>query len=95
MIGVSSCLAGVKCTFRGDDNLIEIIKEMVARKEAVMICPEVLGGMSIPRNPCEIRNGKVIDITGEDKTMKYILGAKRSLEILQKYDINFSCANIC
>ena len=65
MIGVSSCLAGVKCTFRGDDNLIEIIKEMVARKEAVMICPEVLGGMSIPRNPCEIRNGKVIDITGD------------------------------
>ena len=88
MIGVSSCLAGVKCTFRGDDNLIEIIKEMVARKEAVMICPEVLGGMSIPRNPCEIRNGKVIDITGEDKTMEYILGAKRSLEILQKHDID-------
>ena len=34
MIGVSSCLAGVKCTFRGDDNLIEIIKEMVARKRS-------------------------------------------------------------
>ena len=88
MIGVSSCLAGVKCTFRGDDNLIEIIKEMVARKEAIMICPEVLGGMSIPRNPCEIRNNKVIDITGEDKTMEYILGAKKSLEILQKHDID-------
>ncbi|WP_455685008.1 DUF523 domain-containing protein [Thomasclavelia sp.] len=88
MIGVSSCLAGVRCTFRGEHNLIEVIKEMVARKEAVMICPEVLGGMSIPRNPCEIRNDKVIDITGEDKTMEYKLGAKRSLEILKKYDID-------
>ena len=88
MIGVSSCLAGVKCTFRGSDNLIEVIKEMVARKEAIMICPEVLGGMSIPRNPCEIRNDKVIDITGEDKTREYELGAKRSLEILQKHNID-------
>ena len=25
------------------------------RNEAIMICPEVLGGLSIPRSPCEIK----------------------------------------
>lgn len=88
MIGVSSCLAGGKCTYRGDSNLIEIVKEMVARKQAVMICPEVLGGMGIPRNPCEIRKGKVIDITGEDRTKEYELGAKKALEILKENNVD-------
>lgn len=49
MIGVSSCLAGVKCTYRGDDNLVESIKELVDQNKAIMICPEVLGGLTIPR----------------------------------------------
>jgi uncharacterized protein YbbK (DUF523 family) len=64
MIGVSSCLAGCKCTYSGDDKLIKLVKEMVMRNEAIMICPEVLGGLSIPRSPCEIRDGKVVDING-------------------------------
>lgn len=88
MIGVSSCLAGVKCTFRGKDNLIDLVKVMVEQNEAVMICPEVLGGMSIPRKPCEIKNGRVIDINGEDKTNEYQLGAKCALTILQKNNVD-------
>ena len=68
MIGVSSCLAGCKCTYSGDDKLIKLVKEMVMRNEAIMICPEVLGGLSIPRSPCEIRDGKVVDINGVDWT---------------------------
>lgn len=88
MIGVSSCLAGVKCTFRGNDNLIELIKELVEKKEAIMICPEVLGGLKIPRDPCEIIEGRVVDINGEDKTAQYQLGARRALAILQKNNVD-------
>ena len=44
------------------------------RNEAIMICPEVLGGLSIPRSPCEIRDGKVVDINGVDWTKEYRLG---------------------
>lgn len=88
MIGVSSCLAGCKCTFRGNDHLIEVVKELVDNNEAIMICPEVLGGMSIPRLPCEIKDGRVIDIDGKDKTQEYQLGAKKSLEILKKYNVD-------
>lgn len=88
MIGVSSCLAGCKCTFRGSDNLIEIIKDMVDHNKAIMICPEVLGGMTIPRAPCEIKNGRVIDINGQDRTAEYQLGAMKSLEILKQHNVD-------
>ena len=88
MIGVSSCQAGCKCTYSGDDKLIKLVKEMVMRNEAIMICPEVLGGLSIPRSPCEIRDGKVVDINGVDWTKEYRLGAQKSLEILQEHDVD-------
>lgn len=87
MIGVSSCLAGCKCTYKGSDNLILKIKEMVDHGQAIMICPEVLGGLPTPRTPCEISENRVIDIDGADKTTAYQLGAKRSLEILQKNNV--------
>ena len=88
MIGVSSCLAGVKCTYRGDDNLVGSIKELVDQNKAIMICPEVLGGLTIPRYPCEIIDGKVINNQGEDKTKEYLLGAKRALKILLENAVN-------
>ena len=43
MIGVSSCLAGCKCTYSGDDKLIKLFIEIVIRNESIMICPDVLG----------------------------------------------------
>ena len=88
MIGVSSCLVGVNCTYKGKNHKIEKIKEMVKNKEAIMICPEVLGGMSIPREPCEIRGGKVLSISGVDYTKKYYDGAYKALKILQKFNID-------
>ena len=88
MIGVSSCLAGIKCTYRGGDNLIDIIQKMVAANEAIMICPEVLGGLKIPRNPCEIIDGRVIDNTGYDRSEEYELGAKKALDILLSNDVD-------
>lgn len=88
MIGVSSCLAGEKCTYSGKDNLIEIIKDLVESKKAIMICPEVLGGLDIPRNPCEIIGNQVIDITGVDRTAEYELGAKKALKILKENKVD-------
>lgn len=88
MIGVSSCLAGEKCTYSGKDNLIKIVRQLVEQKKAIMICPEVLGGLDIPRNPCEIINNRVIDITGIDRTAEYELGAKKALKILKEHEVS-------
>lgn len=88
MIGVSSCLAGVCCTYNGKHHEIEKVKAMVKANEAIEICPEVLSGMGVPREPCEIINGKVISCTGVDRTKEYYNGAYKALEILQKHNVS-------
>ena len=86
MIAISSCLVGENCTYKGSNNYIKGLEELVAQNKAITICPEVLGGMTIPRNPCEIvdqQQGIVIDNQGNDKSKEYLLGAQKALKILQ------------
>jgi|SRR5699024_2067105 len=82
---VSACLAGIKCRYDGRDNTDERVKRLVEEGKAVPVCPEVLGGLSIPRTPCEIimNNGniKVINKNGEDCTEKFLEGSKKTLAI--------------
>ncbi len=80
MIVVSACLAGVKCRYDGQANTHETIKKLVHEGKAIMICPEILGGLSTPRKPCEINCGKVITADGEDHTQAFEKGAKLALE---------------
>ena len=87
MIGVSSCLAGIKCRYDGKDNAIDEIVELVKNNQAITICPEVLGGMSTPRIPCERRNDKVINQIGQDQTKAFEKGAKLAYQILQENNI--------
>lgn len=48
---VSSCLAGVACRYNGTASLDEKIQELVEQEQAKMVCPELLGGFSTPREP--------------------------------------------
>ncbi len=81
MILVSACLAGCNCKYNGKNNAIPEIEQLVEEGKAVIICPEVLGGLSTPRQPCEIQeiDGKrvVLSNTGEDVTEAFIKGAKK------------------
>lgn len=84
MILVSACLCGVNC--RHDSRIIENkkIKELVIRRKALPLCPEVLGGRSVPRAPAEIIGGtaedvinglaKIKDISGNDVTNETMTG---------------------
>ena len=56
--------------------------------DLIPICPEVLGGLSIPRVPSEIVGNKVINKEGIDVTKNYIEGANKALEILKENGIN-------
>ena len=62
-IGISSCLLGFKCKYNGLSNYIEEIRELRSKYELGPICPEVLGGLGVPRPPAEIKNDKVINAT--------------------------------
>lgn len=87
MIAVSSCLVGVSCTYKGRHHKIDKIKELVDQGKAIMICPEVLSGMTIPRDPCEIIGNKVLSNQGQDNTREYHEGAKKALQILKEHGV--------
>ncbi|MFD2681747.1 DUF523 domain-containing protein [Bacillus seohaeanensis] len=90
MILVSSCLAGLTVRYNGTHSLNNEINKLVEENKAITICPELLGGFSIPREPAEIIGGngddvldekaKVVEKSGKDVTELYIKGAYATLE---------------
>ncbi|OIJ19300.1 hypothetical protein BKP45_14190 [Anaerobacillus alkalidiazotrophicus] len=89
MILVSSCLAGLEVRYNGTHCLDKKIRQMIEKKQAITVCPELLGGFSTPREPAEIVGGngedvldgkaKVIGKSGKDVTIMYIKGAYSTL----------------
>lgn len=93
LIMVSSCLAGINCKYDGGNNRVEEIAELVANGKAIPVCPEVYGGLPIPRGCCEIvldekGNRKVMTKDGEDYTGEFAEGARKALEIAKVLEID-------
>ncbi|WP_342581113.1 DUF523 domain-containing protein [Ureibacillus sp. FSL W7-1570] len=94
MILVSSCLAGLKVRYNGTHCLDEKVAKLIEEKKAVAVCPEVLGGLSTPREPAEIIGGdgndvldgkaKVLTENGKDVTEHFLRGAYATLEVAKK-----------
>lgn len=90
MILVSSCIAGLEVRYNGSHCLVEKIQKLVNENKAITICPEMLGGLSTPREPAEIIGGdgndvldgkaKVMNRVGADVTEQFIKGAYAVLE---------------
>ncbi|KIL49659.1 hypothetical protein KP78_11270 [Jeotgalibacillus soli] len=97
MILVSSCLAGLKCRYNGTDRLDHRIQELVNKKKAMIVCPELLGGFSTPRPPAEIIGGsgkdvligkaRVVEYGGRDVKDLYIKGAYQTLELAKEHHV--------
>lgn len=83
-IGVSKCLLGINCTYSGSHNLVNGLKVLYEQGIVVGVCPEVLGGLSTPRDPAEIQSGVPLYIETcqhQDVTKKYVEGAYKALDI--------------
>lgn len=91
MIGVSRCLLGECCTYKGTHHLDDILKDLARHGQVVGVCPEVLGGLPIPRNPAEIMSFHPLLIQtnqGKDVTDEYIVGARKALKIFLDNDVH-------
>lgn len=97
MILLSACLAGFNVRYDGGNARNDLAAQLVALGQAVTICPEVMGGMSTPREPAEIQDGngedviagraRVINCRGVDVTKQYLQGAQLALGIAQRYHV--------
>ena len=87
VILVSACLLGHNCKYNGKNNKNEKVLDYIKNKHVIPICPEVFGGLTIPRLPSEIKDNKVINKTGKDVSDNFIRGANKTLEIAKKLNV--------
>lgn len=90
---VSACLLGERVRYNGIVKSFEshVLESWNRRGYMVAICPEVAGGLPVPRPSSEISNGdgnqvlkghkKVININGEEVTSYFLEGAQKTLEL--------------
>ena len=76
---VSACLVGEKTNYKGEGNYCSQIEKLKEKYELVIFCPEVEGGLPIPRIPSEIKGSQVINKEGQNVTRNYELGANKAL----------------
>lgn len=87
-IAVSACLVGKNTKYNGSNNYNASVVKYLKDKEYILICPEVLGGLSTPRSPSERINDKVINKDNIDVTEFFYLGAKKELENILKENVS-------
>jgi uncharacterized protein YbbK (DUF523 family) len=90
---VSACLLGERVRYHGGDAACEsdILVRWAQEGRLVSMCPEVAGGLPVPRPPAEIVGGDgravltqeacVGDGTGLDVTEAFLRGARASLDL--------------
>ena len=81
-IFVSACLIGENCKYNGGNNYSEAVKKYVEGHEVISMCPEVEGGLPIPRTPAEIVKGVVTNRDGVSVDKEFRAGAEKIFDVL-------------
>ncbi len=84
---ISSCLLGNNVKYNGKNNYVEGIYKLKDLYDLVIVCPEVMGGLSIPRIPSEIINDEVINKEKINVNKEFNKGKDIVLDLVKKYDI--------
>ena len=84
---ISACLAGRPCRYDGTACAVPELKRLVEAGLAIAACPEELGGLTTPREPAEIRQGRVVTRQGRDVTAQFERGAEAALTIVLAQNI--------
>lgn len=90
---ISACLLGKNVAYNGGNNDIReypFIQKLLKADALVSVCPEVDGGLPIPRVPVELINGKAINQKGEDKTSFFQKGAQKALQVCKEEGIKYA-----
>jgi len=88
---ISACLIGEKCRYDGACKTMTYMDRYTRGHELIPVCPEIDGGLNVPRPRAWIKSGTggdvldgktiVVDENGRDVTSYFMAGAKHALEI--------------
>ena len=96
---VSACLIGNKVRYDANDvpTNSELLNKWQIEGRLIAFCPEVAGGLSVPRLPAEIQSddgnavldgkAKVFDNQGNDVSEFFVNGANKALEAAKSNNI--------
>ena len=87
---ISACLMGVNCRYDGKGILMEHLDQLMERYHLVPVCPEIMGGMTIPRRPCEKSGDRVVNDVGEDVTEYFVKGADEVIKLAGLYHCKYA-----
>ncbi|MFK5881385.1 MAG: DUF523 domain-containing protein [Sulfurospirillum sp.] len=90
---ISSCLLGENVKYDGGNNYISqnpFIEKLKSQNLIVPTCPEVEGGLPIPRVVVEIKDAKAINKNGVDKTKEFEKGAQKAFGKVKLFDIKMA-----
>lgn len=99
---VSACLLGQRVRY--DAKIVSLASDLLShwRGEGrlVVICPEVAGGLGVPRPAAELQGGdghaaldgeaRLRTRDGEDVTAAFLRGAEAALELARQHDIRLA-----
>lgn len=100
---VSACLLGQKVRYDGAAKTLADARLSHWAQNGWLhpICPELLGGLLVPRLPAEIEPGhdglsvlsglgRILDLHGDDVTDAFLKGAKRAVAEAQRHGCQFA-----
>ncbi|MBA1181727.1 DUF523 domain-containing protein [Pseudomonas psychrotolerans] len=98
---VSRCLLGHRVRYDGGAHgPFDLLGVWQSEGRIVPLCPEVAGGLSMPRPPAEIPGGQggavldgrlpVVTVGGEDVTAAFVAGAEAALELIARHGIRLA-----
>jgi len=100
---VSACLLGHPVRYDGRSVSLDdaILNEWQKAGRVISICPEVSGGLAVPRDPAEIQSGatandvlqgraRIITISGADVTHAFVCGAQNALALAKSRRIELA-----
>lgn len=89
---ISSCLLGKNVKYSGGNNLSKNLLELLKNYnvELIEVCPEVLGGLPVPREPAEIVAEEIINKKGISVSKEFKKGAEAALKIAILNNVDFA-----
>ncbi|MGE0132942.1 MAG: DUF523 domain-containing protein [Blastocatellales bacterium] len=100
---VSSCLLGEAVRYNGADKRCDhhVLQRWIREGRVTLVCPEVAGGLLIPRPPAEIADGagglkvltgvaKVVDANGRKVSEHFVKGAEQALDLARSRNIRIA-----
>jgi uncharacterized protein YbbK (DUF523 family) len=89
---ISACLAGEPVRYDGTSVRTghPLLAMWHEQGRLMPLCPELAGGLAVPREPCEIVDTRVLTQSGADLTGEFERGATAALAEAQRHDVRMA-----